>query len=183
MRYLTSVVALVLALAAGTPATAQDHSFHHEVVGDIMNVINDGDGLGISSTALIDTGLDSLLQEGNYTIFVPSDEAWSNLDDEVRERLFEADNLDQLKEVLEYHIIMDRSLSSEDLLTFASAKSPEPTVKNMYGKNLPISDGVQGVLIQEANIIEPDLESANGIVHVIDTVLLPPGMDSAAVAD
>ena len=147
-----------------------------------MDVINDGDGLSLASTALIDTGLDSLLQDGNYTIFVPSDQAWESLDDDIRERLFEADNLDQLKEVLEYHIIVDRSLSSQDLRTIADAKSPEPTLKNLYGKDLPLTGGIHGLLVDEANIIEPDLESANGTVHVIDRVLLPPGMKSAAVA-
>ena len=105
---------------------------------------------------------DTLAGGGPFTVFAPSDEAFAKLPEGTVEALL-ADPA-RLAEVLTYHLVPGRVSAAE-----AAGLSSAPTVQ---GGELPIwSDG--GVHVADANVVSADIEAGNGLIHVIDRVLLP----------
>jgi uncharacterized surface protein with fasciclin (FAS1) repeats len=114
-------------------------------------------------TAVDAAGLgDTLADGGPFTVFAPSDEAFAKLPAGTVESLL-ADPA-KLTDVLTYHVVPGR-VSAADAATLSSA----PTVQ---GGELPLSiDG--GVHVGDAHVVSADIEASNGVIHVIDRVLLP----------
>jgi uncharacterized surface protein with fasciclin (FAS1) repeats len=108
-------------------------------------------------------GLDGTLAEGGpFTVFAPSDDAFARLPEGTVESLL-ADP-PKLTEVLTYHVVPGR-VTAADAVGLTSA----PTV---HGDDLPISaDG--GIHVADAEVVTADIEASNGVIHVIDRVLLP----------
>ena len=105
---------------------------------------------------------DTLAGGGPFTVFAPSDEAFARLPEGTVESLL-ADPA-KLTDVLTYHVVPGRVTAAE-----AAGLSSTPTVQ---GSELPIStDG--GVHVGDASVVSPDIEASNGLIHVIDRVLLP----------
>jgi uncharacterized surface protein with fasciclin (FAS1) repeats len=105
---------------------------------------------------------DTLADGGPFTVFAPTDEAFAKLPEGKVESLL-ADPA-RLTEVLTYHVVPGRVTAAA-----AAGLSSAPTLQ---GDELPISiDG--GVHVGAANIVSADIEAANGVIHVIDRVLLP----------
>ena len=117
------------------------------------------------ATALTEAGLVETLQgEGPYTVFAPTDEAFANLPEGALEALL-ADP-EQLTAVLLYHVVAGEVPSSEVVtLTEAETVQGEPV-------QIRVEDGK--VFINDAEVILTDVEASNGVIHVIDTVILPP---------
>ena len=97
---------------------------------------------------------------GPFTVFAPTDEAFAKLPAGTVENLLKPENKDQLVAILTYHVVSGKIMSS-DLLSTTSA----PTVN---GQSAPI-----GLRVGNANVIQADIDASNGVIHVIDTVLLP----------
>ncbi len=106
--------------------------------------------------------VDTLSGEGPFTVFAPSDEAFAKLPAGTVEGLLA--NPEELKKVLTYHVVSGKVMSS-DVASMTSA----PTVQ---GGNLTI-DTSNGVKINESMVVTADIECSNGVIHVIDSVLLP----------
>ncbi|MEM7022050.1 MAG: fasciclin domain-containing protein [Pseudomonadota bacterium] len=117
--------------------------------------------------AIRQAGLSSTLQTGGpYTLFAPTDAAFAALPPGVERQLFAPENRDQLAQVVRYHIVPAR-LTSSDL----EGEISTPTT--LEGRPLQI-DGIGAEIeVDEVEIIVPDVEAANGIIQVIDGVLLP----------
>jgi uncharacterized surface protein with fasciclin (FAS1) repeats len=114
-------------------------------------------------TALDRVGLSDLLEhDGPYTVFAPSDEAFAKLPDGAVESLLEA--CDTLAEVVNYHVVPGRMTSAE----IAGRTSAE----TRQGEDLAISNN-GAVRIDGARLVSGDIEASNGVIHVIDRVLLP----------
>jgi uncharacterized surface protein with fasciclin (FAS1) repeats len=111
-------------------------------------------------------GLESTLAgEGPFTVFAPSDEAFAQLPEGTVDSLLAEP--DKLASVLTYHVVPGR-VTAADVVGLATA----PTVQ---GEELPVSvDG--SVHVDGARVISADIEASNGIIHVIDRVLLPAGV-------
>lgn len=113
-------------------------------------------------------GLESTLRgKGPFTIFAPSDEAFAQLPAETVQSLLKPENREKLVAILTYHVVSGK-VRSTDLLHLTSAQT-------VNGKPLPI-----GLRVQNANVVQADIEASNGVIHVIDAVLIPPSENGAA---
>lgn len=113
--------------------------------------------------------VETLRGDGPFTVFAPTDDAFSKLPSQTLRDLLRAENKDQLIAILTYHVVPGR-IEASDLLNVTRAKT-------LNGKRVPI-----GLRVGEANVIATDIEASNGIIHVIDTVLMPSGTPSVAQA-
>ena len=113
----------------------------------------------INAAGLVDT----LSEPGPFTVFAPTDDAFKKLPAGTVEELLK--DLPKLKAVLTYHVVAGKHLA-EDITKLTTAKTIE-------GRNIQISQKNGGVKINEANITKADVETTNGVIHIIDTVLLP----------
>lgn len=132
----------------------------------ITEVAQNNSNFSILTQALQVAELSSTLTAaGNYTVFAPTDEAFLDLPSEVLSELLA--NPEQLKKILLYHVLADK-VSSSEVVNLSNAKSLE-------GSRLKILSTGSSVVINSSNIINVDIEANNGIIHVIDKVLTPPG--------
>ena len=101
-----------------------------------------------------------------FTIFAPSNEAFAGLPAGTLDNLLLPENQDQLIEILSYHVVagkrLSTSLSNTELNTL------------LTGETITIAVGNDGVTVEDANVTTPDLEATNGVIHIIDEVLIPP---------
>ncbi|MBD2472201.1 fasciclin domain-containing protein [Nostoc sp. FACHB-145] len=106
--------------------------------------------------------VDTLKGEGPFTVFAPTDEAFSKLPSGTVDALLQ--DIPQLTKILTYYVVSGKVLAA-DVVNLDSA----PTVE---GSSLKI-DASSGVKINDATVTTPDVEADNGVIHVIDTVLIP----------
>ncbi|MFN3615338.1 MAG: fasciclin domain-containing protein [Rubrimonas sp.] len=111
--------------------------------------------------------VDVLKGEGPFTVFAPTDEAFAALPEGTVENLLLPENKDQLVAVLTYHVVPELVPSSE----LAGASKEILTVQ---GGTISV-DGSGGVRVDGANVVTADIEASNGLIHVIDAVILPEG--------
>ena len=117
------------------------------------------------TSLLQQTGLDKTLAEsGPYTVFAPTDEAFAKVPQKTLDTL--ASNSDQLKAVLLYHVA-DGEVKAADVATMSS-------VATLNGASLPIKVNESVVRVGGAKVIQADVMASNGVIHVIDGVLIPP---------
>ena len=111
--------------------------------------------------------VNTLEGKGNFTVFAPTDDAFKKLPDGTVENLLKTENKDALKDILLYHVSKD-NLSSADILKLDGKKI---TLLNGKTANISVKNGA--VFINNAKIIITDIPASNGIIHVIDAVLIP----------
>ena len=112
-------------------------------------------------------GLDSVLRgSGPFTVFAPTDEAFAALPEGTVESLLMPENKDVLTQILTYHVV-DRAISSSDLAGYDMLEMVSGDVA------MVMVDG-SGASIASADVVLADLKAGNGIIHVIDAVILPP---------
>jgi uncharacterized surface protein with fasciclin (FAS1) repeats len=124
-------------------------------------------------TALQETGLvDTLKGEGPFTVFAPTDEAFAALPDGMLEDLLA--NPDQLTDILLYHVVPGKVMAA-DVVNLSSADT-------VLGQPVSISVSDGNVMVDNANVIITDIEGTNGVIHVIDAVIVPGAEEMAAPA-
>ena len=106
--------------------------------------------------------VDTLSGEGPFTVFAPSDEAFAKLPEGTLDSLLQ--DVEKLKGILTYHVLTGKVMSSS-----LSGVSNAATVN---GQEVTI-DATNGVRVNDSNVISADIDCSNGVIHVIDTVLLP----------
>ncbi len=109
--------------------------------------------------------VDTLKGEGPYTVFAPTDEAFAKLPDGTVEDLLKPENKEKLVAVLTYHVVPGKIMSSD-------IAGKTAMVKTVQGSKLNV-DATNGVKVDEATVIAADIETSNGVIHVIDTVVIP----------
>lgn len=109
--------------------------------------------------------VDALKGPGPFTVFAPTDEAFAKLPAGTLENLLKPENQEQLKKILTYHVVAGEVMA-KDVVKLHSAKTLE-------GGNLAIKAGDGGVMVGKARVTKTDIAASNGVIHVIDTVLLP----------
>ncbi len=118
------------------------------------------------AAALKAAGLvDTLKGEGPFTVFAPTDEAFAKLPAGTVDSLLLPQNKDELIAVLTYHVVPGKVLAS-DVVKLKSAKT-------VNGKEAAIKVSDKGVMVGGAKVIKTDIETSNGVIHVIDSVILP----------
>lgn len=117
------------------------------------------------ATALKAAGLvETLKGKGPFTVFAPTDEAFSKLPAGTVASLLKPENKEKLVAILKYHVVAGKVTSSQ-VVKLDSAKT-------LNGQKVRI-DASNGVKINNANVVKADIETSNGVIHVIDNVLLP----------
>ena len=123
--------------------------------------------------------VDALKADGPFTVFAPTDEAFAKLPEGTVEGLLKPENIEQLKAILLYHVVEGKVMAA-DVAGIASATA-------LSGKDLAVKVDMGNVYINESKVVLADVEASNGVIHVIDAVLLPPAELSdivdTAVAD
>ncbi|MEM9907973.1 MAG: fasciclin domain-containing protein, partial [Cyanobacteria bacterium P01_D01_bin.44] len=105
--------------------------------------------------------------EGPFTVFAPTDEAFEALPEGMLESLLLPENKDTLVKVLSYHVVADAVLSEE---------LAEGEITTAEGSDITVSTVDSLIQINEANVLLADVEASNGVIHVIDQVILPPDL-------
>jgi uncharacterized surface protein with fasciclin (FAS1) repeats len=113
--------------------------------------------------------VEALKAEGPFTVFAPTDAAFAKLPKATVESLTKPENKEQLKAVLLYHVVKGK-VTAKDVM---SMKSPT-SVETLNGAKIKITHSKKGVMVNNAKVTTPDLMATNGVIHVIDAVLLPP---------
>jgi uncharacterized surface protein with fasciclin (FAS1) repeats len=130
---------------------------------DIVDTAINAGSFNTLVTAITTAGLDTALKgSGPFTVFAPTDEAFSKLESGFVESLLE--DVIQLRKVLEYHVVSGK-IAAADL---AQLKQATTTA----GSDIKI-DASNGVKVNDATVVTPDVAADNGVIHVIDTVLVP----------
>lgn len=152
---------IVIATAAVIPF-AQAGSYGKKA--DIVDTAIEAGSFNTLVTAVKEAGLvDTLKGEGPFTVFAPTDEAFAKIPaDELNALLADKDALTR---VLTYHVVSGKVMAA-DVVNMASAKSVE-------GSMITIANGGSGVTVDNANVVQTDIETSNGVIHVIDSVIMP----------
>jgi uncharacterized surface protein with fasciclin (FAS1) repeats len=167
----TGAAALLLAACAGQSNTPETSMAAAAPAGptatkDIVGTAATGDDLSTLVVAVQRAGLVETLQgEGPYTVFAPTDAAFAKLPPGTVDDLLKPENRDQLVAVLTYHVVPGKVMSSDIAGT-------EMMVATAQGSELDV-DATSGVKINDANVTTADIQASNGVIHVIDTVLIP----------
>jgi uncharacterized surface protein with fasciclin (FAS1) repeats len=133
-----------------------------------MDIIDTAVGAGSFKTlaAALQAGglIETLKSAGPFTVFAPTDEAFAKLPAGTVETLLKPENKEKLVAILTYHVVAGKVLAA-DVVKLNSAKT-------VNGKEVKI-DASNGVKINDATVTKADILTSNGVIHVIDTVLLP----------
>jgi len=108
---------------------------------------------------------DTLRSKGPFTVFAPTDEAFSKLPPGTLENLLKPENKSQLQAILTYHVVPGKVMAS-DAAKLTSAKT-------VNGQNFRITETGSGLMVDKATVIKADIPASNGVIHVIDQVILP----------
>ncbi len=134
---------------------------------DIVDTAMSAGNFSTLVAAITAAGLDTALKSpGPFTVFAPTDEAFSKLPSGTVENLLE-DPI-TLRKILEYHVLAARKGSAEI--------SETDTFDTTEGSSIKIDPANGVVKVNDATVVTPDIETDNGIVHAIDSVLIPPSV-------
>jgi uncharacterized surface protein with fasciclin (FAS1) repeats len=160
LRNVTATSALVLGLALSATAV-------HAADKDIIAVATEAGTFNTLAAALGAAGLVETLQgEGPFTVFAPTDEAFAKLPAGTVEELLKPENKDKLTAILTYHVVPGKVMAA-DAMGLSEAKT-------VNGAMVEIKTADGKVMIGGATVTAADIEASNGVIHVIDAVILPP---------
>jgi transforming growth factor-beta-induced protein len=166
----TVAVAGECPLAAAKKAQAQTHAQPVAFKAEAKDIVDTAVSAGSFKTlvaAVQAAGLvDTLKGAGPFTVFAPTDEAFAKLPEGTVESLLKPENKDKLVAVLTYHVVPGKVMAA-DVVKLTEA----PTVQGSKAK-VKVVDGA--VMIDAAKVVKTDIETSNGVIHVIDAVILPP---------
>ena len=154
-------LALTAAVSLSAPAFAGGMSK------DIVDTAVEAGSFTTLVAAVQAAGLvETLKGDGPFTVFAPTDDAFAALPAGTVEELLKPENKDLLTSILTYHVVPGKVMSTDlsDGMTAATAQGSDVTIKTMGG-----------VTVDGANVVTADIETANGVIHVIDSVIQPEG--------
>jgi uncharacterized surface protein with fasciclin (FAS1) repeats len=155
VAYHPPVVHSVAAAVAAAPAKA-----------DIVDTAVAAGSFKTLAAALTAAGLvDTLKGPGPFTVFAPTDEAFAKLPAGTLESLLKPENKEKLQAILKYHVVAG-SVKAADVVKLTEAKT-------VQGKAVKITVADGKVKVDAANVVKTDIETSNGVIHVIDAVILP----------
>ena len=151
----TALLAGFIALALSPAATAAD-IVDTAIAGKFNTLV-----AAVKAAGLVDT----LKGPGPFTVFAPTDEAFATLPEGALENLLKPENKAKLQNVLTYHVVPGKVMSS-DAAKLNSAKTAQ-------GSSINIKATDNGVMVNDARVLKADIPASNGVIHVIDKVILP----------
>jgi uncharacterized surface protein with fasciclin (FAS1) repeats len=150
----------ILVLSSCVPAFAADKDIVDTAVAAKFNTLV----AAVKAADLVDT----LKGDGPFTVFAPTDEAFARLPQGTLEELLKPENKDKLKAILTYHVVSGKVMAA-DVVKLGGKR-----VKTVQGSPVPIQVQGGNVTVGEATVTRTDIQTSNGVIHVIDAVLLPP---------
>lgn len=167
---LTKIFALafttILSINTVNSASAAHHEGGHAATGNIVEVAVGNDDFSTLVAAVKAAGLvDTLAGDGPFTVFAPTNAAFAKLPAGTVETLLKPENKDKLVAVLTYHVVAGKVMAA-DVVGLESATT-------VQGGAIAISASDAGVKINDANVVATDVAASNGVIHVIDAVILP----------
>jgi uncharacterized surface protein with fasciclin (FAS1) repeats len=160
---------LVVVLAAGLFATTtatRAHAGDAVTKSDIVDTAVAAGNFKTLAAALKAGGLvDTLKGEGPFTVFAPTDDAFAKLPAGTVDELLKPENKEKLKSILTYHVVAGKTMA-KDVAGMSAAKT-------VNGKDLKFKTVDGKVKVNGATVTTADVAASNGVIHVIDTVLLP----------
>lgn len=155
----TTLAALATTTLLSAPALAGGH------MKDIVDTAVGAGSFGTLVAAVQAAGLvETLKGEGPFTVFAPTDDAFAALPAGTVEELLKPENKDQLIAVLTYHVVPGKVMSTD--------LADDMTAATVQGGMITI-DLDNGVMVNDATVTTADIETSNGVIHVIDKVILP----------
>jgi len=110
--------------------------------------------------------VDTLKGDGPFTVFAPTDEAFAKLPAGTVENLLKPENKDQLVAILTYHVVPGK-VEAAEVVTMDEAKT-------VNGEMVDIKVKGDTAMVNDAKVTKTDIAASNGVIHVIDTVIMPP---------
>ena len=139
---------------------------------DIVAIASGNEDFSTLVAAVAAAGLVEVLQgEGPFTVFAPTNDAFAALPAGLVDKLLLPENKDLLVKILTYHVVSGKVMAAD------VAAGEVPTVE---GQNITITTDM-GVMVNGAKVVTTDIEASNGVIHVIDAVILPPDVDVSAL--
>jgi uncharacterized surface protein with fasciclin (FAS1) repeats len=114
---------------------------------------------------------ETLRSEGPFTVWAPTDDAFAALPAGTLDDLLKPENSDKLRQILLYHVVPSDSNAADALLWAVDGLTPT----TMQGDTLLLESDGDSLTVNGANVVAPDVRASNGVIHVIDAVLIPPG--------
>jgi uncharacterized surface protein with fasciclin (FAS1) repeats len=150
--------------APTTPPAAQAEADDNHVV----DVVEANPSLKTLASVIDATDANEVLElQGPYTVFAPSDDAFNALPAETRQRLLQPENRQQLAQILFYHVVPGQV--SADQLQSGDVKTVEGA-----NVNVKVDQTANQVRVNDATVTQADIPASNGVVHIVDRVILPP---------
>jgi uncharacterized surface protein with fasciclin (FAS1) repeats len=158
-KYLgVSILTMALAVTAfaGSSASKMDVVDTAVSAGQFQTLV-----AAVKAAGLVDT----LKGDGPFTVFAPTDDAFAKLPAGTVEDLLKPENKDKLVAILTYHVVPGKVMAA-DVVKLNSAKT-------VQGQSVAIKADDSGVMVDNAKVVKTDIATSNGVIHVIDSVILP----------
>jgi uncharacterized surface protein with fasciclin (FAS1) repeats len=160
-----SIKAFVAAVLIGLMSVTA-HADKHKASKDIVDTAVSAGTFQTLVTAAKAAGLvETLKSDGPLTVFAPTDEAFAKLPEGTVESLLKPENKQKLADILKYHVVSGKVMSGD----LAGKKTEAKTVQ---GQSVSV-DATKGVMVNSAKVTTADVVTSNGVIHIIDTVLMP----------
>lgn len=173
MRILFTATAALALLAAPAFADGQakvDHhasSDHHAMQADIVDTAVSAGSFNTLVAAVQAAGLEETLRgDGPFTVFAPTDEAFAALPEGTVESLLQPENRDQLVAILTYHVVAGEYMAGD-------LGGQALSVETVQGDTVDIDATGDNVMVDGATVIMADVDASNGVIHVINEVIMP----------
>ena len=170
MKNLFKTVVIAFSLVLSNSVIAQTKNIVETAVGSevhttLVAAVKAADLVGVLSS------------DGPFTVFAPTNDAFAKLPEGTVESLLEAENIETLKSILTYHVVAGKFMAA-DVIGLIKKNNGKAMIPTVNGGNLIATLNNGAVYITDANgnsakVIAADLDNSNGVIHVLDTVLLP----------
>ena len=158
-RFTSSLLAVAILSLCSFAGAAEKH--------DIVDTAVKAKSFNTLAAALKAADLiETLKGDGPFTVFAPTDEAFAKLPEGTIATLLKPENKDKLTAILTYHVVAGK-VPAKDVVKIDSAKT-------VNGAKVSVDASSTGVKVNRSNVVKTDIMCSNGIIHVIDAVLLPP---------
>ncbi|AMV37784.1 fasciclin domain-containing protein [Planctomyces sp. SH-PL62] len=153
--------ASVALFALAVPAFAAEKDIVDTAVGagDFKTLV-----AAVKAAGLVDT----LKGDGPFTVLAPTDEAFAKLPEGTVESLLKPENKAKLIQILTYHVIPSKAMAADVV------KLDGKSVKSVQGGEIKVTVDGDDVKVNDAKVVKTDVKCSNGVIHVIDTVIMPP---------
>ncbi len=159
-KFLVSAIAILL-----VAATAFAGSYTTEQPDIVDTAVAAGSFTTLAAALQAADLVDALKGDGPFTVFAPTDEAFAKLPEGTVDNLLKPENKDQLAAILTYHVVSGTYESG--------AVVSMPGADTLQGGSLTFSTDDNGVMVNGAKVVQADVNASNGVIHIIDSVLLP----------